>query len=516
MTRAADKRPRVWPLRLVQASPLIVFALGLAVWFGVPAAARYVAIERVAQDNTNAFEDMPPELAVLTVLETAAQQASGDTEAYAPTDTMSEIFNIADVTTNGVMSNAWRLYDASGTLQPFAIPADDGVFARLGTYERASGARIVAFAVPARKDPPVALAAVTSLDGLSPAERREYETSGTLEALRRNSRDGITASALAPEPGSAGSMPATMALPVDAATMNSERLGTDEKRGVYASALAVGGHIYELYSTYPLSAPRTDVAGAPQLPDVRRLDSAANRGAIERLAKLTGGAVFVVGPTDDEPVPVRTPPEMPRSVATSLAHALATSLILAPETGVRHTEPSIAAVPGVGPWTSSVLGVFPQTVSVSTTGQVGAVAPMLYVAFWDRHPEIKLAWSRIGRTPARQLQVWLAIRLGFIFGALGLCFVASLVAAPLAFVRERTLTADFELEQERERVRRQARERVIDRLTVLSERIDVAATTASGDTSDQIALAARDIDSTVAQLKDILGDLAAEQGGRDV
>ena len=68
VTHAADKRPRVWPLRLVQASPLIVFVLGLAVWFGVPAAARYVATERVAQDNTNAFEDMPPELAVLTVL----------------------------------------------------------------------------------------------------------------------------------------------------------------------------------------------------------------------------------------------------------------------------------------------------------------------------------------------------------------------------------------------------------------------------------------------------------------
>ena len=57
--------------------------------------------------------------------------------------------------------------------------------------------------------------------------------------------------------------------------MNSERLGTDEKRGVYASALAIGGHIYELYLTYPLSEPRTDVGGAPQLPDVRRLDSAA-------------------------------------------------------------------------------------------------------------------------------------------------------------------------------------------------------------------------------------------------
>jgi hypothetical protein len=108
------------------------------------------------------------------------------------------------------------------------------------------------------------------------------------------------------------------------------------------------------------------------------------------------------------------------------------------------------------------------------------------------------------------------MRLAFIFGALGLCFLASLVAAPLAFVREKTLTADFELERERERVRVEARERVIGRLTALSERIDIAATTASGDTSDQIALAARDIDSTVAQLKDILGDLAAEQGGRDV
>ena len=107
------------------------------------------------------------------------------------------------------------------------------------------------------------------------------------------------------------------------------------------------------------------------------------------------------------------------------------------------------------------------------------------------------------------------MRLAFIFGALGLASWHHW-SPPRSRSSARTLTADFELERERERVRREARERVIDRLTALSERIDVAATTASGDTSDQIALAARDIDSTVAQLKDILGDLAAEHGGRDV
>ena len=111
------------------------------------------------------------------------------------------------------------------------------------------------------------------------------------------------------------------------------------------------------------------------------------------------------------------------------------------------------------------------------------------------------------------VQVWIAVNLGAILGALAVCFAASLVAAPLAFARERGLTAEFEFERERTRVRREARERVLGRLTELSQRIEAAPTGGPDPATDLMALAARDIDATVGELKEILGDLTDREGG---
>ena len=514
MRSPADKRTRLWPLRLLQASPLIVFAVAFAVWFALPLEMRSVALQMGLPGN--AFEtSMPPELVALQALDSALQRESGRaTEGQ--TDPIYPLKTIADGATGRLMAQAWRLYDASGTPKPYPISADDAAFNSLAVYEKSSGARVAIYLMPPQRNPPVALSAVTSLNGLNPAERREYETLGTLESLRRFAHRGMSG-AWVPNRSSAGAL-AAPPLQVDVENLTSERGTNDARRSVAYATRAIGDRLYEVYSVELISKPGDNPLGAPVLPDTTAVDTPTNRRAIERLSKLSGGAVFVIGPTDGELVPLRSPGGLPMSPAAAEAIASeAATQGYGQGVGVRRTDPAIAKLPGTGDWTGTVLSTTPGFLSTSPDGRSGAIAPLVYVAYWDTHPEIAQTCTRIGRTPLRELQVGLAARAPFIFGVLGACFLASLISAPLAFARERRLTAERELERERERVRREARERVLGRLTELSRRIDEAALgTLSGETSAQIESAARDIDDTVGELKRILGGLGADGGTSNV
>jgi ABC-type transporter Mla subunit MlaD len=108
------------------------------------------------------------------------------------------------------------------------------------------------------------------------------------------------------------------------------------------------------------------------------------------------------------------------------------------------------------------------------------------------------------------LRVWLGTYLSLVIAALAVLFLASLVASPLAFRAERIYRERVEAERERERVQREAELRVVRKLDELSERVESVREHASEATSASVSDVAEDIDSTVAELRRILGDVVAK------
>jgi hypothetical protein len=479
---------------LVQFAPLVLLALFLAAWFAVPSSVRYASLQQAAMPRPTTEARLAaqpdPELTVLLALDEWVHQPAGSIAAD-KSNADSRLEDIGKAVTGKVMSEAWRLHDSSGALKSFPLPENDPAFSALSEYEKRNGARLFAFAIPARPNPPVALSAVASLSVLTPSERKEFETSGTLELLRHHRR---------------GQEPRT--LPVDARDLNSGN-GDGPRRLIYG-AVEIRGHFYEVYALAPLE---TDQTGGdyPTLSRTAALDSPENRRAIRRLADNTGGAVFVVGPTDATPVPLRAPMGATASQRAALTGSAGRYLSAvgnnSPLRPARLEDSALAGHLGSGAWIDTVVSAPDLMVARSGDGRSAMMDPMLFVAVWGVHPDIATTWDHIGRTPVRQFWVWLGVRLPFVLSALGVLLVVSLLASPVAFVRERRLTSELEIEREQERVRRAARENVVRRLTELSARIDRAAAQASDASRGDVVRTARDIDATVADLRRILGEL---------
>jgi hypothetical protein len=128
------------------------------------------------------------------------------------------------------------------------------------------------------------------------------------------------------------------------------------------------------------------------------------------------------------------------------------------------------------------------------------------IGVYKSHPQIPDYWERVGRTPVRIAQVWLALNFVLVLGALGALLLASLIASPVSFLYERRRAEEIEVERERARVQQQARRRVLDRLTRLSTEVDEVAARTVGKSSREVADVAADIEATVAALREILGD----------
>jgi hypothetical protein len=489
--RSPADKPRLWPLRLVQFAPAAALGLFLGAWFAVPAPMRTAALSDSMSYSspTGPISSSDSTLRALQVLELWTQEQAGRPQDGQTATTYSHLSATAWLAANEVMSKTRRLYGTDAARPP-ALPVDDPSFEAIASFESQTHGRVFAFGLPARSNPRVALSAISSLGVLTPVERRELEASGTLETLRHRQRG-----------------PSPSVLPVDLANLN----GMDS---IGYRSVAIQGHFYEVYSLVPQDSRWDNLPhDPPTLPDTTVLDSEQNRRALGRVAAYTGGAIFVIGPIDAEPVSLRLP-----TGATASPSALTRrpADMLGEGAGVRELDQDVAAQLG-GRWVSTAVSAPDEDgeeIAQSANGQTGIGIPVILVAIWDVHPEIAVTWDRLGRTPLREFWVWLAARLPFVLSMLGVLLAVSLVVSPIAFVRERRLTAASEIEREQERIRREARESVVTRLTQLSARIDGAADEAADASRGSIAQAARDIDVTLADLRRILGELTAS-GERD-
>jgi len=140
---------------------------------------------------------------------------------------------------------------------------------------------------------------------------------------------------------------------------------------------------------------------------------------------------------------------------------------------------------------------------------------MLYVCTFPGDPHAEFERS-LTDTPKRQIlaaRVWLALNLPLLLAISGTLLGVSLVAAPVAYAAELRLEGRSRAEAEFARVRRDAHDRVYNRLTALSQRADEAAQKMPPDARGSFGCVGEDIRRTVADLQGILGEgeAAAEE-----
>ncbi|MDO8963174.1 MAG: hypothetical protein Q7W30_01640 [Coriobacteriia bacterium] len=481
---------RLWPLRLVEATPLVIAALLVAVWLVVPAEMRNVsALANIDPRYITAGMTLPdPTYEALIALD---QSASPGGTVNAPTPGV-RLLTMATLVKADLMRRPWRFYDGSGAIAPMAIPADDGAFGQLKKFESQNGSRVIAYVVPPATRPRVAARAVFDLSVLTSQEASELAASGTLESLRHAVR---------------GSKPTT--LPIDYANVGSRTSAPHGDRTIEYGPVLADGHIYEAYGVFPTRQGNQ----YSMLPDfwAGGVSAPESLRAMERLARRFRGCIFIIGPTDGSPVPEY----LPSGISAEQAVTIAKKAIANPTSDFSETEPvrlagdALAAAGGAS-WAVSALAAQAVSPDDSSDPRPHEQQAMAFVSLTSEKPAIRLMWERLGATPLHIVQVWLSVRMATVMSLLGVLFAASLVAAPAAFVYERRLTQDIETERERERVRAQARERVVRRLTELSERMEAAAGTSSCG-APEIAAVASDLDATVTELRTILGDLSQKE-----
>lgn len=136
---------------------------------------------------------------------------------------------------------------------------------------------------------------------------------------------------------------------------------------------------------------------------------------------------------------------------------------------------------------------------------------MLYSCTFDGDPHAEFEAS-LARAPGRQIRqarAWLAVNLSGLLATLGTLLAASLLAVPVAYVVELRIETRRRSEEELARIQRDAHDRVYNRLTALSQRVDEAANGLPQEASAGLDSVGGDIRSTVANLQSIL-----EAGGK--
>lgn len=479
---------RTWPLRLAQFSPLIVALLIVAVWVCLPATMRANGLQRgvlpnATRDIFGLRPEYDPTVEALTALSYDIQlAASEDGGQPMPTSGLQEA---ADMVTSAVSMEASRFAGSDGILTAGALKDSDEAAFRLLEHERITGGSVAVYALPPRDKPRVALSSIADSSVLTAQELAEFEASNTMESLRREVRHGGTAP-----------------LRVDFENLNGGMGSVYGDRLITYSSRAIGGHVYEAYVVEPTngSGNMLDTTGWSELE--------SHQIELDRQTRRTHGAVFLIGPIDAEWVELRRPAGFDDADMARMADAAAENLddSIDPTQAFRFPAAS-GATSRNAEWGAFAIGV--------PNLQQPAAQPLVFLGAYKENPSVPYLWSVVGDTPVHRLQVWLTLRLPLILGALFAAMLLALVASPVAFVFERRRSQERDLEAERARVQREARERVVDRLTQLSQAMDRASLQVSGEAAHEAARVAGDIDQTVTELKRILGELPLNGGDRD-
>jgi hypothetical protein len=469
--------------RLLQFLPLIVVALMAAAWFSLPVDARHQGISPLYMAVLAPEEEPAPDLREVRtlVMDSLLRQDKGlepweDLPGIADARAIDGLAGRTSTLLAGIEPD---VCDETGAPRVLTAAEQEQVFASVGTFEERYKASVTVFVVSTDLAPTVALSSIGDARVLTDEERAAAQGIGTVEALRRLAQNQ-----------KAG--PVWLDLESTRSGISGDVVHGG--RHIGWNTLLLDGHFWESYTisregSYlgPLTNGMWDSLSDPELK--RSADVIANSG---------DGAVLVVGPMDSGLHVVRPAPGMDAEQAARLWSRLSDWRLSEALWGpISLGSEARAVADGAG------------LAEVAFAGS-GAAPRIALVALYRAHPREPALWEALGRSPLTVLRVWLGTYLSLVIAALAVLFLASLVASPLAFRAERIYRERVEAERERERVQREAELRVVRKLDELSERVESVREHASEATSASVSDVAEDIDSTVAELRRILGDVVAK------
>jgi two-component sensor histidine kinase len=514
-------------LRLLQFSPLIPLMFNGIIWISVPGPLRGQMLamrsyQRMEQAGFYMDDTMIREMAQAYIAGVGSSP-EGQVE-----DQSQKLYWIGEGIVMGTDGDGSPLWGPGGEPTPFAWAQDDAMFTRIAETDQLGEMDMYAFALVSGGVPPLVTESERAPELLYTPEEAQ------LEMLP----DEYTWAQEYPNEYSLPPTPTVDPTMIDEAWKigwYAEARGYGDRAPFPDSILAGGGgsgderrmvnlmgHATDdgLYATLWIAAqpdmdssygnahdPLSDNAMMgfdPTSPDAAK--------TLDALARRYSCNVYLLGPVEMECVPLWSAPD---NVATAeaLARAIdAGSLARLFQTGGATPTDEIAAVLGEGIGTAlSTTSGYAASSGVQPDGTwLETPAPtVLVLGASDRLAQFSGALLPDDGpllNTVRDIRVWLAVNMHWLLN-LGIgTLVLTLVISPTAFFYERNMIARQRLVEEMERVQRDAHDKVYNRLSALSKRVEMTSDSISADVARSLGSVAEDIRATVTDLQDILGD----------
>lgn len=231
---------------------------------------------------------------------------------------------------------------------------------------------------------------------------------------------------------------------------------------------------------------------------------------LERFATEHELDVWVLGPLESEAVALRVPEGADAAQAQALGDLVWPSMLVGDGTEYWYSNVTApirlgddAAELAGAPYGALVLADYTRSPVAATSTGGRTPQTIAYLVALDHVP---------GTAPGPLSRVWtgfqrfVLLNFRLLFGAAVALLGVTLVISPTAFVIDRRRRARERAAEERERMRRDAHDKVFNRLSALSKRVAQVSDTALNGTGGSLASIAEDIRSAVAELQEILGD----------
>ena len=507
-----------WYIRVLQFSPIIAGLLLAAVFLTVPAGLRaqldsmreYQKIAESSGDDTS--DSAPPPLAYIAekYLEGQGRITSGhDPESIPEQGFRSMCTSVLKATA----ADHAQLFDASGTPVTPGWPADDGRFKDVVAFEKRFAGEVSIYFMP---DPPRPSLVASSVPrpALLPTAQEIIASWYPAEAQR----EGLpTLAEVVESPWLAPWISdrwVALHPSFDAAYGGGD--GTADGSSTVSQALRLlpSGSYYYFWFT---SADQWQTPGDSLLDNETFFttdpENADYQTELDRAAAEYHANIYVAGPLDIRLMPLRIP-----SGAAFRTEMLATEL-WPPRTNITayQGDPKILPVPQhaysyTNGRTWMLASVIPGDLADSDgvmhrVPRTDAPQTLFIVATFNENPNLASA-SRLRFLPGvwRATQIFVAVNQGSLLGGAAMLLAMAIVASPAAFLLERHRITQALILDEMERVQQDAHDKVYNRLSALSKRVELASGSISTEINRSLDGVAEDIRDTVTDLQDILGD----------
>ena len=496
----SDGRTRRWPTRLAKISPLISAAILCAILFSLPV----YMIPFFLDVGLMFDEQITPEMRAGWIESVASQEQGTEANLWGDADS----FDTRAAESWALVADVQEAYVTAKRIEPLGISSNHEAFAPIAQYERDSGARVWAWTLVDSGIPSVVASAVGNPETLAGIQREVDLMKETNDPYMP--RMGSVTDYLWSNSAGTGARP-----PVNTQLFEvggGGGIGGDTY-STMCSTIRQAGALWYVGAVLDAADPESAGPDNWALPSrLQKLDPLSDefRSGLEQVAQKEGINVFVMGPLTTDSVPLRVPPGADPRQAERVGETLWPGI-------AGRAEGRSVSVADLTPEQADLVGgeaAVYTLKSMYNSGDMGGawfepqeIAPqtILYLAVFGESPVAKPGvLTRVWREWQRFVSMWFPYLIG---GAFALLLV-SLVLAPTVFVTERRRAARERMAAELEEMRRDAHDKVYNRLSALSKRVAVAGDEASAEFANSLGDIANDIRGTVGELQGILGESA--------